>query len=395
MTTTTSTSYRGVRYRESQTRKHGSKPDRYFFIRYKSDGKPKEEGAGWASEGMTSQKASQLRARITENIRLGRCPQSLAEMREMTREAREQAAVEERRAAHAATTLDEFWERHYLPSSTLHKTPQTMRTESGYYAKWIKPVLGNSPLSALTPPLIEQVASNAMTAGRSAATIRHLLAIISQVWGMARNHEIVSGECPCTRIKKPRKDNRRMRFLTESEASTLLAELKKRSQDTHDSALLSLFCGLRAGEIHALTWTDLNFTAGTIYIRDPKNKHSRHAYMTDEVRAMLTERSQGPNGTEYVFPAQNGAKRNWVSDTFERVVEQLGLNEGISDTRQRVVFHTLRHTFASWLVQGGTPLYTVAELMGHTTLEMTKRYSHLSPDTVRAAAMSLQGRLSK
>ena len=122
MTTTTSTSYRGVRYCGNQTRKRGSKSDRYFFIRYKSDGKLKEEGAGWASEGMTSQKAPHLRARFTENIRLGRRPQSLAEMREMMLEAREQASVEERRAVHAARTFDEFQERHYLPLSTLHKT---------------------------------------------------------------------------------------------------------------------------------------------------------------------------------------------------------------------------------------------------------------------------------
>jgi integrase len=65
----------------------------------------------------------------------------------------------------------------------------------------------------------------------------------------------------------------------------------------------------------------------------------------------------------------------------------------ISDARQRVVFHTLRHTFASWLVQQGTPLYTVAELMGHTTIEMSRRYSHLAPDTLRKAALSLQGAL--
>jgi hypothetical protein len=65
----------------------------------------------------------------------------------------------------------------------------------------------------------------------------------------------------------------------------------------------------------------------------------------------------------------------------------------ISDARQRVVFHSLRHTFASWLVQKGTPLYTVAELMGHTTLTMTRRYAHLSPDSMRKAAMSLEGNL--
>ncbi|MDL2279575.1 tyrosine-type recombinase/integrase [Desulfovibrio sp. OttesenSCG-928-G11] len=98
----------------------------------------------------------------------------------------------------------------------------------------------------------------------------------------------------------------------------------------------------------------------------------------------------------------------WVPDTFARTVDALGLNNTgemvknakgelipvrITDARHRVVFHTLRHTFASWLVQQGTPLYTVAELMGHSTLEMTRRYSHLAPDTLRKAALSLQGHL--
>jgi len=67
----------------------------------------------------------------------------------------------------------------------------------------------------------------------------------------------------------------------------------------------------------------------------------------------------------------------------------------ISDARQKVVFHTLRHTFASWLVQEGEALYTVAKLMGHTSLEMTQRYSHLAPELLQKAAKSLQGKLQK
>lgn len=63
----------------------------------------------------------------------------------------------------------------------------------------------------------------------------------------------------------------------------------------------------------------------------------------------------------------------------------------ITDARQRVVFHTLRHTYASWLVQKGVPLYTVAELMGHSTIDMTRRYSHLAPDSLRSAAMMIAG----
>lgn len=115
------------------------------------------------------------------------------------------------------------------------------------------------------------------------------------------------------------------------------------------------------------------------------------------------------NKGQVVFPSKDGTKRRWVSDTFERTVRELGLNNTgeikkltdgsevpveITDARQRVVFHSLRHTFASWLVQNGTPLYTVAKLMGHSTLEMTQRYSHLAPDTLKKAALSLGGVLA-
>ena len=185
-----------------------------------------------------------------------------------------------------------------------------------------------------------------------------------------------------------------MRFLTPDEAVQLLQALRARSKDTYDTAVISLFAGLRAGEIHALTWADVNFEAGTLYIRDPKNKHSRHAYISAEIAEVLESRNGERSKSDFIFPATTGVQRLAVSDTFENVVKALGLNDDITDARQKVVFHTLRHTFASWLVQRGTPLYTVAELMGHSSLEMTKRYAHLAPDTMRKAALGLSGVLA-
>ena len=92
---------------------------------------------------------------------------------------------------------------------------------------------------------------------------------------------------------------------------------------------------------------------------------------------------------------KDGRKRNWVSCTFARVVEELGLNEGITHPLDKVYFHTPRRTFGSWLAQNGTPIYTIAQLMGHKDLSMTQRYAHLVPDTMRAAAFSLSGALER
>ena len=396
MAVTQLTSYPSVRYRDSTTRKNGIKADRYFLIRYVHSGKRKEEGVGWSSEGMTALKASGLLAMLKENIRFGRHPQTVAEMRDMEKQTRKEQAHAEALAQRNNISFQTFWTTDYLPACAA-KTKRTMSYEAGMSQKWIFPVIGDLPLRELTVRHIEEIQSTMLTQEKSPATVAKVFGIISQVWNTAVHHDIVVGESPTKRVKKPRKDNRRIRFLSHEETKLLLNALKKRSQDIYESALLSLFAGLRAGEIHNLTWGDINLPAGEMCIRDPKNGTNRHAYITPEIREVFLNRAQGKkvHPADYVFPATHGGKRKWVSDTFERTVLEIGLNTGICDPRQKVVFHSLRHTFASWLVQKGTPIYTVAKLMGHSDTQMTERYSHLAPDTVRSAAMSLAGELTE
>ena len=95
---------------------------------------------------------------------------------------------------------------------------------------------------------------------------------------------------------------------------------------------------------------------------------------------------------EYVFPQEivRGAKSKggWrqalpqkkkkeISKTYFRVLDEIGLNDDVVDSRYRVCFHTLRHTFGSWLAIRGVSLQTIGELMGHKRLSQTMRYAHL------------------
>ncbi len=159
-------------------------------------------------------------------------------------------------------------------------------------------------------------------------------------------------------------------------------------------ALVSLHCGLRRGEIISLTWNDVDFDNDFLFIKDAKNGKNRKAIMTEDVRFMLEERKKVAINN-YVFTTAKGEPISDISKTFPRVVETLGFNKGITDKRQQVVFHTLRHTYASWLVMSGVDLYTVQRLMGHSTIAMTERYSHLAPDYLKKAVKTFEANLSE
>lgn len=111
--------------------------------------------------------------------------------------------------------------------------------------------------------------------------------------------------------------------------------------------------------------------------------------MTEAVREILRRRVLAdPNG--HIFTDSHGKKIKEVTNSFDKVVDEIGFNEGVEDRRNRIVFHTLRHTFASWLAIQGTPLYTISKLMGHKTILMTQRYSHLSPGAGKEAVNGLE-----
>jgi site-specific recombinase XerD len=113
--------------------------------------------------------------------------------------------------------------------------------------------------------------------------------------------------------------------------------------------------------------------------------------MTDGVMEMLLSREIGkPVDLLYPMPDTKGTRRE-VPRTFEETVDELGLNAGHQDRRDKVVFHTLRHTYASWLVQSGVDLYQVKGLMGHSVMAMTERYAHLAPESGRDSVKVIEG----
>ena len=197
-----------------------------------------------------------------------------------------------------------------------------------------------------------------------------------------------SGENPVKRVKLPTLNNKRERFLSHKEAHVLLEEIGKSSKQLRIISLVSLHCGLRAGEIFNLKWSHVDFNNGFLHVADSKSV-IRNVPLTTMVTDSLLSLGVG-TAENLVFKSKKNDKIESVSVTFSRVIEKLGWNDGIEDRRQRVSFHTLRHTFASWLAIQGTPILTIKELLGHKTLAMTERYSHLIPDVKQEAVKNLE-----
>jgi len=143
------TNFPGVRYRKHPTRKNGVNLDQYFTIRYKLNGKDKEEGLGWAKEGWTAAKAYERLKELKENRKAGQGPQTLAEKRTIEQEKRDIAEQERTQAEKESVTFGQFMTETYQPQSKLDKKAKSYEIEAMLYERYIADTIG-----ALTFPTI-------------------------------------------------------------------------------------------------------------------------------------------------------------------------------------------------------------------------------------------------
>jgi integrase len=405
------TKYPGVRFYKHDTRKHGVQFDKYFAIRFQYKGERKEEGLGWASEGWTVDLANEKLAELKRAARTGDGPQRLHEAREAEELRRQEEEKQKTEEAKAAKTFGKFFEDTYLPHAKSYKKEDTWGTEERLYRLWIKPVIGDLPMRAVGLKHLKAIDWRMQKGQRedtapdkskprplSPKSRAYALSVIRQVWNHGKRYGITSGDWPgkvMNKEERPRVNNQKVRFLSQQEASRLLEELRHTSTNLHDQALLSLHTGLRAGEIFTLTWGHVDLAKGTLFLPETKNGESRTAYLTPETKVMLANRLElakmedGHSPASLVFIDRKGNKIKEPSAAFSRAVDRVGLNDSIVDKRQKITFHSLRHTYASWLVEAGVSLYVVSKLLGHKSLKMTARYAHVGENAERRAARAL------
>ncbi len=361
----------GVQERPSNKRMYEGKPDICYFVYYRNkDQKLIGEKVGWLSEGYSPKLASIVRGERLRSVRHN-----------------EELPSERPKAPYFKDVAKE-----YLKWATNNRAGKGF-DDHNRYRNHLAPRFDDKRLSEIAPLDLERMKSELAKEGKAPATIMHCLKLFRQIFNKAVAWGLHQGNNPVKSVKMPTLENQRERFLSHEEARLLLDELNKVSEIVHDISLLGLYCGMRAGEIFDLKGNDIDFSNGIITILNPKNKSARKTDMNSTVKAMLQKRMPG-NPTDYVFTKKTHRKEGTdriteVSQTFAKVADKL-FNVGVKDRRQRVVFHTLRHTFASWLALNGESLLTIKELLGHKTLAMTQRYAHLMQSEKRRAILRLE-----
>ncbi len=218
---------------------------------------------------------------------------------------------------------------------------------------------------------------------RNMATVNRELAQLSKIFSLAVDNDYCQLN-PCRKVRRYRVDNRRERVLTSKEETEFLPVLAGVDAPLRAVALLALNTGIRRGEMMELCWADVDFEGRMLHIPRAitKNGRGRSLPLNDAACAALAELKQSAGIEARVLAGVRYCKAT-LSQKFGAAATAAGLAD--------VTLHTLRHTFATRLKDAGVDPFTVRDLLGHATIEMTNHYTHATPDTMRRGVETLAG----
>ncbi len=339
-----------------------------FYILYKDpiEKKTKRLKIGTDKEGINEQYAYNLKNEIITKTRLGEDPN-----------------IPILKAKLQKTTIDDL-AKNYLEYlfNTRGKTRTNLQAQSRYF-KRISPFIGHLQLTQLTKQHAKKIQKSLIDEGLSPTTTNHIITLISTIINYNLKNDIIKGSNPLFGMQLLKNDNKRTRYLNKEEIKTLL-EHTKDDKILHLFTLLALTTGARLNGILAIQKKDIDLVNGTIKINDFKSGGTYRGFISDKVKPLLIERMEELKPNDYIISYDNGKKTDdkRIQRRLQPILNKL-FNKNIDDDNrlEKVVIHTLRHTFASLLAINGTPIFTIQKLMNHKDIQMTLRYAKLAPDS--------------
>lgn len=339
---------------------HKSTGDISYYIRYKDENnKLRRVKIGDKSKGITEVYCYQKRSEIMNKIRLGEEPPALAKKKKKK-----------------IITLNNIADI-YFKQKALH-----VRDISKHYRRYppsLKEKFGEEDITNITADKILEFQTERFNKGYAPATINYTTGFLGTLLNLAIEENPLQNK----KIKNIKADNERERYLTHLEVKELY--------DYIDDPNIKLFVDLalstggRLETILNIKVKDINLENQIITLKDKKNQSTYKGFMRKELNDFLKKYTKDLTANHFIV---GGELEKFPSRTIQRKMKNILdplFNKGLDtkDSKNRVVIHSLRHTFASHLAINGTPIFTIQKLMNHRDIKQTMRYAKLAPDSGR------------
>lgn len=239
-------------------------------------------------------------------------------------------------------------------------------------------LFGTKKLNEISASDIDIYKQRRLEDGIKINTIVRDLVVIRHLFNYAYSRKIFFGRNPVSESGLPQVNDKKERVLTVSEQDLLL---KHSSPELELIITFALNTCMRRDELLFLDWDWVDLKEGFINLphTHSKSKKSRKVPINNVIRKILLEKKLQSDGHEYVFNLSDtkSGSRTWLQREFRNACKKAGI-EGLR-------FHDLRHTAATRLVEANIPLHAVAELLGHSSIRMTERYSHPQESVIKGS----------
>lgn len=262
---------------------------------------------------------------------------------------------------------------------------------------------GTDAITSLTSSMLEDFKHKRLAEKCSPQTIKHGLNLLLGAVRFAKRLEFDAPQLYAPTLKV---SSGRLRYLSFDEERRLLEELApnrearglaswgdrspkmiQAMQNTYDLAVLLLDTGARHNEIANLKWEQVDLIDRAMHLWRSKVANEGLLLLTDRAYSVLERRSATRTRSPYVFTDAEGGPRGYKPIAFRKALDRCGLID--------CTIHTLRHTYASRLIQGGMSVYEVKVLLGHSDIRTTMRYAHLEQKGVTAKARELVNAMNR
>jgi site-specific recombinase XerD len=320
----------------------------------------------------------------TQTKKLGRTTDiNLAEARSQAKALRAEVALganprAEEKARKLVITFDTFFTEHYLPYVKPRK--RSWDRDEELYRLRIKDVFGNKRLNQMTRLQIQTFHSGLIAEGLAAATANHHIKLIRHMLNLACEWQMLDIN-PASRIHMFEEDNKQERYMNDAQLGNLLEVL--RTDSARSVCLITTFLlatGCRLNEALSACWSqvDKDKRVFRVSASNSKSKRMRPVPLNDTALNVLNQLDT-EGQYEYLF-INKKTKKPYVN--IAKVWERLRAKAGLPHLR----LHDLRHQAASNLINSGSSLYIVQQILGHSDPSVTQRYAHLSMKTLNDAS---------